>query len=183
MTKNASNQGQNVSLDPDRLDRVQTALRANERRYRWLTPADRDGIVQEALATLIEADREGRLTPDDDGLVRYALTIYRNLAALRLRKLYMARRASERAPRRKQSAEPAPYESLSTEERQGVIARALASLSDEDREIVLLRQRGQTFDQIAGVLGKESTNIRQRYVRALQHVRDACFREERGSEG
>lgn len=96
-----------------------------------------------------EADRERRLPPD--WLVR---------------------------PRKMTPSDPAsPLARLLQEERGEVLRHALDQLSEEDRAVVLLRQREHLpFEQVARRLGCTAAAVRQRWVRAMEHWR--CLVEQ-----
>ncbi|MBI4572132.1 MAG: sigma-70 family RNA polymerase sigma factor [candidate division NC10 bacterium] len=69
---------------------------------------------------------------------------------------------------------PGPLETLAQEEAEAVLRRAVASLAEEDRAILLLsRFEGLRYREIAKILGTSEGAVKVRAHRALQALRRA----------
>jgi RNA polymerase sigma-70 factor, ECF subfamily len=69
-------------------------------------------------------------------------------------------------------AHSSPSERLQRREQQRRVANAVSSLSELDREIVIMRNvEGLTFEEISQVLDLQAPTLRQRYGRALLKLR------------
>lgn len=71
-----------------------------------------------------------------------------------------------------EDASPQPVDALEARERQELLADALASLDEEQREIVVLRDfQGLSYDEIAEVLECPIGTVRSRLFRARSEIR------------
>ena len=135
--------------------------------------ADRQDLVQETLSILLRArfseDAERPTTEDD---VRYAFGILRRQRALLAR-----RKLREQRLRRLPGVprEEDPVTNLEQQQRADALAAAVALLTSEDRQIILLRLKGASNDRIAAELGLTRQAVRQRWVRALEELRRSLF--------
>ena len=74
---------------------------------------------------------------------------------------------------------PAPDEEYVREEDRARVQRALAGLSDRDREALLLKAEGFNYDEIAATLGMARGAIGTTLVRARRKLVDAYREEEK----
>jgi RNA polymerase sigma-70 factor (ECF subfamily) len=74
---------------------------------------------------------------------------------------------------------PAPDEEYIRDEDRSRVQRALAELSDRDREALLLKAEGFNYDEIAATLGMARGAIGTTLVRARRKLVDAYREEER----
>lgn len=134
---------------------------------------DRDDLVQETIAVLLQRRFVGdpeRQPKEED--VRYAFGILRRQRALLIR-----RRLQERRLYRLAGVQPQKTETAGLGQQFGpdALADAVAMLTSEDRQIVLLRLRGVSHHRIAADLGMTSQAVRQRWIRALDELRRNIF--------
>jgi RNA polymerase sigma factor (sigma-70 family) len=93
--------------------------------------------------------------------------IARNLA------LNAARRRRETAVDREPASETNPLTEMLDRESEMIAERALATLSERDREVVVLYYRGEgTLDDVAAALGVAPAAVRKRLERARTRLRD-----------
>ena len=77
-----------------------------------------------------------------------------------------------------------PSDQVVQQERRVVVQRAIAQLSLEDQDVILLRDfEDLEYDVIAGVLGITAEAARQRHVRALKRLQDKLEQFEHESGG
>lgn len=70
------------------------------------------------------------------------------------------------------SAEPSPSETVVNQELLCALEDALAKLSDEQRELIRLRQReSKSFVEIARLLGTSEDAVQKRWARAVEELR------------
>lgn len=133
---------------------------------------DADDAVQEILARTVEALRAGRV-PEGVPVAAFAYGIARHVLADVLRE--RARHAGPAVDAASLPApQPSPLDQLIGAEERAAMDRALATLSDADRE--LLRDcyvRGLRLTDIAARVGEPAERIRKRKSRALQRLREA----------
>jgi len=126
--------------------------------------------VQETLARAIEAVRLDRVPPGAP-LEAFVYGIARHVIADVQR-----RRARERGaigdPVDVPTREPSPLDTLVRDEERDLLARALASLSATDRELLArCFVAGERVADIAAQLGEPAERVRKRKSRALERLR------------
>lgn len=131
---------------------------------------DARDVVQETLARAIEAVRLGRVPPDAP-LEAFVFGIARHVIADVQR-----RRARDRCaigdPDGVPTRGPSPLDTLVRDEERALLARALASLSASDRELLeRCFVAGETVAAIAADLGQPAARVRKRKSRALERLR------------
>jgi len=118
-------------------------------------------IVQEAFLRLLEHD-----LPRDE--VRpWIFVVATNLARDRVRKRERRRRllVANQAPRVTASS---PFEDLERAERVAAVRRALERLSERDRQMLLMREEGFRYSEIAEAVGVRPTSVGALVARALK---------------
>lgn len=140
-------------------------------RYLDRLSGDRDlaaDLVQEAFVRLY---RRGSL-PDrpDLWLVTVALNLFRDdLARRRRREHLQVVRSEEMTP----PDLPSPLEAAETGERRARVRRALDTLPERDRELLLLRAEGYAYRDLAEILGLHMASVGTFVARAKRAFRDA----------
>ena len=86
-------------------------------------------------------------------------------------------RRSARTPRNAELTEPIAHgpdinEHMSREEELHLLHKAIATLTDIDKAIILLHLEDQNYDEIASVTGLTRTNVSVRLVRIKQALKD-----------
>lgn len=124
-------------------------------------PDAAEDLVQEAFVRLLEQD-----LPDDD--VRpWLFVVTGNLARDRSRKRTRRRRLLEQHPPDPGQPEP-PGVAVERAERIEAVRVALQKLSERDRTILLMREEGFRYDEIAKVIGVKQTSVGALVARALR---------------
>jgi RNA polymerase sigma-70 factor (ECF subfamily) len=118
-------------------------------------------IVQDAFLRLLEHD-----LPRDE--VRpWIFVVATNLARDRVRKKERRRRLLVANPERV-GAVSSPLEDLERAERIASVRQALECLSDRDRQMLLMREEGFRYTEIAEAVGVRSTSVGALVARALK---------------
>ncbi len=143
--------------------------------YRLLPdPARAEEILQE---TFLRVYRDRVAFRPVATFKTWAFTIARNLCLDILRS---ATRKSETAANPlPEAADPAPspLDGLEEAEREAALTRALADLSPEDREVLLLsRYHGLRYREIAAIVGASEDAVKMRAHRALMRIRELLGR-------
>ena len=129
-------------------------------RYTGDTDAAAD-IVQDSFLRLLEHD-----LPRDE--VRpWIFVVATNLARDRVRKRERRRRllVANQEPR---ITSGSPHEDLERAERVAAVRRALERLSERDRQMLLMREEGFRYSEIAEAVGVRSTSVGALVARALK---------------
>ena len=139
------------------------------------SPSDAQDVLQETLIALIRSIHTFR---GDSSVSTWLYTVARSFCSKR-------RRQSKFAPAHTESldhdvansvADPglAPDEALAARQMQMALNSALAALSDENREVVVLRDgEGLTAAEVADVLGVSIHAVKSRLHRARLALRDS----------
>lgn len=118
-------------------------------------------IVQDAFLRLLEHD-----LPSDE--VRpWIFVVATNLARDRIRKRERRRRLLVANPEPRRAADT-PQEDLERQERIASVRRALDRLSERDRQMLLMREEGFRYKEIAAAVGVRSTSVGALVARALK---------------
>lgn len=136
-----------------------------------------DDVAQGALLRAVE-----RLPSVQDGLRPWLARVTRRLARRRVRTdLRRADREARRAEADGGATSVAPPELLSRLEAQSRVARAVASLPDPYRAVLLLRYfEGESTAEIARRTAVSPATVRSRLSRGLARLRDALEGEDLG---
>ncbi len=133
-------------------------------------PADAEEVFQETFLRAFE--HRHRFAPD----TRFATWLYaiaRNTSLDRLkraeRRVALAPEATELLPH----VPPAADHALNQQRQTEAVRRALDTLPQADREVLLLRAEALPYEAIAGVIGTTPAAARQRFHRALRALRAA----------
>jgi RNA polymerase sigma-70 factor (ECF subfamily) len=129
-------------------------------RYTGDTDAAAD-IVQDAFLRLLEHD-----LPRDEARP-WIFVVATNLARDGVRKRERRRRllVANREPRFTASS---PHEDLETAERVAAVRRALQRLPERDRQLLLMREEGFRYSEIAEAVGVRPTSVGALAARALK---------------
>ncbi|RME23633.1 MAG: RNA polymerase sigma factor [Deltaproteobacteria bacterium] len=142
-------------------------------------------LVQEVFTRVIDKrasfSRRARFTT-------WLYTIARNLCIDHHRRMKFRRHASLDAPRGKDGDErtlkermkieqPGPDEQADNKRIGERIERAVQNLPPEQREVLLLREQGVAFDEIAGMVGVSINTVKSRMRYALEHLKKALEAE------
>ena len=124
-------------------------------------PDAAEDLVQEAFVRLLEQD-----LPDDE--VRpWLFVVTGNLARDRSRKRSRRRRLLEQHPPAPVRPEP-PEVSAERAERIAAVRAVLQELSERDRTILLMREEGFRYAEIADAIGVKHTSVGALVARALR---------------
>lgn len=135
--------------------------------YRTGDRAEAEDLVAETFEAAFRAHK--RFDPRRAGERTWLYAIALN----RLRD-HARRRGAERRALERVGVDPTGHvaEPLERVEERDLLARGMASLTDEERECVALRFGGDlTLKEIAGVLGEPMTTVEGRVYRALRKLR------------
>jgi RNA polymerase sigma-70 factor (ECF subfamily) len=110
-------------------------------------------------------------------------TVARNEALNEIKRLGRRKAAAlEQVREEADDKQPAPEEKVDAGDEAGRVQAALATLPDDEREIVVLREvEGLTFREVTEVTGLSRDAIRWRLARGLERLRDALLQERRGA--
>jgi RNA polymerase sigma factor (sigma-70 family) len=164
-------------------------LRATLERYerpllcyamRLVGDADRArDVVQDVFIQLCTAER----VQIEDHVAEWLFTVCRNRALELRRKESRMRRLDEAVVATRESGDPPPVMVLETRETAGRMLRLLASLPDNQQEVLRLKfQGGLSYKQIAGVLGLTASNVGFLIHTGLKTIRDQMGREQMGAD-
>jgi RNA polymerase sigma factor (sigma-70 family) len=113
-------------------------------------------VVQDVFIRLCAAERE--LIADH--LAEWLFTVCRNRALDLRRKETRMRRLDDAAVETRESGEPAPAAVLEDTETAGRLVRLLATLPDNQQEVLVLKfQGGLSYKEIAAVTGQSVGNV------------------------
>lgn len=130
-------------------------------------PARAEDAVHEAFARLCR--RIGEPTKDH---VAYVFSAVRNAAVDQVRRLSLETESRLDAAAMFDLNPADPRQQMLEAERAASVARALAGLADEQREIIVLRiYGGLRFQQIAEVVDLPLATVTTRYRRALERLK------------
>ena len=138
-------------------------------RHLVLDDATADDVAQESM--VIALDRAPRGLRNGPKFSAWLGTVVRNVARQTGRS--EARRAHRERESASQEALPSALEMTAFVEGQGLLLRALLTLDEESRHMVLLRyQEGLSAADIARQLGKGGGTVRSKIKRALDRLRE-----------
>ena len=136
-------------------------------------------VVQDVFIRLCTADR----VQIEDHVAEWLFTVCRNRALELRRKESRMRRLDEAAVATRESGDPPPAAVLETQETAGRALRLLASLPDNQQEVLRLKfQGGLSYKQIAGVLGLTASNVGFLIHTGLKAIREQMGCEEMGAD-
>jgi len=118
-------------------------------------------IVQDSFLRLLEHD-----LPRDE-IRPWIFVVATNLARDRVRKRERRRRLLA-ANQEKSGAADSPHEDLERTERIASVRRALEHLSERDRQLLLMREEGFRYSEIAEAVGVKATSVGALIARALK---------------
>ena len=118
-------------------------------------------IVQDAFLRLLEHD-----LPRDE-IRPWIFVVATNLARDRVRKRERRRRLLVANPERAGTTS-SPYEDAERAERIAAVRQALERLSERDRQMLLMREEGFRYTEIAEAVGVRSTSVGALIARALK---------------
>jgi RNA polymerase sigma-70 factor (ECF subfamily) len=139
-----------------------------------------EDVVQEALLRLA---RNGSAVTDGESTRRWLFVVARNLCLDRLRRHARRRETLTEDVDRLGALERNPAEAAAGRERAACIAAAIAELTPELREAIILREyEAMNYEQIADVTGCPLGTIKSRIARAREALRrrlEPILEEER----
>ena len=122
--------------------------------------------AQEAFVRLVE--RPPAAGETRGWLFRVGMNAVRESERTRVRRLRLLNEEPARAPLG--DAPPGADETLLREERRAMVRRALAELSERDRQILLMREDGFTHREIAEAVGTTPGSVGTMIARALEKL-------------
>ena len=134
-----------------------------------------EDLVQEAFVRLLEQDLA------DDEVRPWLFVVTGNLARDRSRKRSRRRRLLEQHPPDPVRPEP-PEISAERAERIAAVRAALQELSERDRTILLMREEGFRYAEIADAIGVKHTSVGALVARALRRF-SAAWAALDGTDG
>jgi RNA polymerase sigma-70 factor (ECF subfamily) len=138
-------------------------------------PDQADDLAQEAFFRLLDRGAEGT----EAGLRSWLFMVATNLVRDRSRTRETRRRILSAFP--PPENEPGPEQDLARSEEIQRVRRALEVLSQRDREMLLLRQEGFSYREIAEVAGVSPRSVGTILARALQRLANEMMNEESGN--
>jgi len=133
------------------------------------SPSEAEDIVQQAFVRLWEGRR--RLKEVDDPAA-WLYTITRNEFRDRYRKLRVSQRYRQYLHEVFEEEAGTPEETLILKQHEHLMKRAIAGLSDRQREAYLLsREAGLTYEEIAVRMGLERTTVKEHISRAVKAIK------------
>ena len=124
-------------------------------------PDAAEDLAQEAFVRLLDRDLpDGEIRP-------WLFVVAGNLARDRARKLKRRRRLLEEHPP-SPSVPELPERAAERAERIEIVRGVLATLSDRDRTILLMREEGLRYSEIAEAIGVKQTSVGALVARALR---------------
>lgn len=143
-------------------------------RYLFRLTADDDAAADVAQEAFVRLLRRPELRGDDARI--WLFTVATNLARDRGRTITRRRRILEETP----PTHPPPRRPDAEAERAEVIARvraALAELTERERQLLLMRQEGFRYDEIAQAVGVAPGSVGTLVARALKRF-GSIYRED-----
>lgn len=139
--------------------------------YRYLhrltgDPDVAEDIAQEAFVRLL------RQSLPDDEVRPWLFTVAMNLVRDAARRTDRRQRLLQTAPSLS-SHVPEPDEEVERNERIAGVRRALDTLSQRDQQLLLMREEGFKYEEIAGVVGVAPASVGTLIARALRRFVDA----------
>jgi RNA polymerase sigma-70 factor (ECF subfamily) len=138
-------------------------------------PDQAEDLAQEAFFRLLDRGAEGT----EKGLRSWLFMVATNLIRDRSRTRETRRRILSGVPPPEYG--PGPDEDLARSEEIQRVREALGVLSQRDREMLLLRQEGFSYREIAEVAGVSPRSVGTILARALQRFAKEVTKEERGN--
>ncbi len=139
--------------------------------YRYLhrltgDPDVAEDIAQEAFVRLL------RQSLPEDEVRPWLFTVAMNLVRDGARKTDRRQRLLQTAPSLSAHM-PAPDEAVERNERVATVRRALDTLSPRDQQLLLMREEGFKYEEIAGVVGVAPASVGTLIARALRRFVEA----------
>lgn len=139
--------------------------------FRYLTRVTGDAdaaadVAQEAFVRLVEKSPAGSQVRA--WLFRVATNIVRDESRVRSRRVELLREVPDRAPLGDQPA--TPDVALETAERRAYVRRALETLSEKDRTVLLMREEGFSHQEIAEAVDTTTKSVGSMIARALHKL-------------
>ena len=139
--------------------------------YRYLhrltgDPDVAEDIAQEAFVRLL------RQSLPSDEVRPWLFTVAMNLVRDGARKTERRQRLLQTAPPLT-GRMPAPDADVERNERIALVRRALDTLSERDQQLLLMREEGFKYEEIAGVVGVAPASVGTLIARALRRFADA----------
>ncbi len=139
--------------------------------YRYLhrltgDPDVAEDIAQEAFVRLL------RQSLPEDEVRPWLFTVAMNLVRDGARKTDRRQRLLKTAPSLSAHM-PAPDEAVERNERVATVRRALDTLSARDQQLLLMREEGFKYEEIAGVVGVAPASVGTLIARALRRFVEA----------
>lgn len=138
-------------------------------------PDQAEDLAQEAFFRLLDRGAKGT----EAGLRSWLFMVATNLVRDGARTREARRRILSGFP--PPEAVPGPDKDLARAEEIQRVRKALALLSSRDREMLLLRQEGFSYKEIAEVAGVSHRSVGTILARALQRFAEAIRNEETGN--
>jgi RNA polymerase sigma factor (sigma-70 family) len=161
-----------LSVREGDLDRLSILFeRHHKRLYNFFlgmstSPDDGEDLVQEVFLRMLNYRHTYR---DDSRFETWMFRIARNARIDAFRKSRRGRPFAD--AREPASPDPGPEESLVRESETDLLRRAMALLSDEKREVLLLsRFQNMEFREIARILNERETTVKVRAHRAVREL-------------
>jgi RNA polymerase sigma-70 factor (ECF subfamily) len=160
--------------DPDAMGTLLASIAPSVQRFGMRmckNPADADDVLQDTLLSIAQhlGEFEGR-----SSLSSWVFTLVRTACGRRRRGLKNRPAEADDVLAQHVTDEPTPEEGAASRELSVALTRALDALSDEHREVILLRDvEGLTAPEAAEVLGVGVDALKSRLHRARSALRDA----------
>lgn len=164
----------------DTAERLFVTYHATLVRYLTRRLGDRDWAEEVAQETFVRALRQETIVNERAWVFAVAHNLVRDGARRDARN---RRHLELLAAEARSTEEPAADQSLEQAERLALARRALAELSERDRQALLLKEEGLDYQEIADVLGIEKASVGTTLSRARRRVAEAYERLSRGEMG
>ncbi|MBT8396959.1 MAG: sigma-70 family RNA polymerase sigma factor [Gemmatimonadetes bacterium] len=138
-------------------------------------PDQAEDLAQEAFFRLLDRGAEG----SDAGLGSWLFMVATNLVRDRSRTRETRRRILSTVP--PPDTGPGPERDLERAEEIERVRKSLEVLSQRDREMLLLRQEGFSYRELAEVAGVSHRSVGTILARALKRFADELSKEESGN--
>ena len=154
-----------TKIDAEFVDAMRAALSASAA-TRGLSAAEREDVIQEALARVIKVGKHDQLNAGE--LVAYATAVARNLVVDGIRQRRTTLTANGPL------IEPAAVLSPEANARQNEVMEAVSALPAREREVVLLvLLDGLTTREVAQLIRIKQESVRRYLARAVLRLRTA----------